>query len=283
MWPPPSFHFLAAPQSTDTLLTPKNHRIMAKIVGVSGTMYGKAAGFVYYKGEDGLTNFRAYQPKVANPRTDLQILQRAKMNTVGQFSALCPAALLSPLGKGTKRKNRSAFSRNLLYKATAELVEGGAKASIAPEDVIFSKGSQQLLTEASTPVVDESSVSVTLTPNIPTELLGRYGERIVVAILDAATNEQYDAVIFKDTTIETNTAQTVDLDISGVPLQQGQTVVVWRMAFRLAAAAAGLSGDGIHIGTDGITATIGSSSTRITVDEWGRTVHVATVPFAAGV
>lgn len=255
---------------------------MAKFIGLVGSGSGKAGNFVFSKGEDGTTIARAYQPKVSNPRTDLQILQRAKMNTVGQFSALCPAALLAPLGKGTKRNNRSAFSRNLLYKATAELVDGGAKAAIAPKDVIFSKGSQQLLTEASTPVVDENSVSVTLTPNIPTELLGRYGERIVVAILDASTNEQYDAVLYKDTTIETNTAQTVDLDISGVPLQQGQTVVVWRMAFRLAAAAAGLSGDGIHIGTDGITATIGSSSTRITVDEWGRTVHVATVPFTTG-
>lgn len=255
---------------------------MAKFTGLVGTGSGKAGNFVFSKGEDGQTIARAYQPKVANPRTDLQIMQRAKMNTVGQFSALCPAALLAPIGKGTKRKNRSAFSRNLLVKANAKLVEGGAKAYFSPEDVVFSMGSQQLLTEASTPVVVENSVSVTLTPNIPTELLGRYGERIVVAILDASTNDQYDAVIYKDVTIDTNTAQTVQLDIRGVALEQGQTVVVWRMAFRLAAASAGLAGDGIHISSDGISASIGSSSTRITVDEWGRTVHVATVPFVAG-
>lgn len=245
-------------------------------------MYGKAAGFVYYKGEDGLTNFRAYQPKVSNPRTDLQVLQRAKMNLVGQFSALCPAALIAPIGKGTKRKNRSYFASNLLTKASAQLVDGGATASINPVDVQFSKGAQTLLSEAATPVVDEQSVTVTLTPNIPEDLLGRYGERIVVAIMDAATNQLYDAVLYADQLFTANTAQTVELDIAGVPLQQGQTVVVWRMAYRLAPVAAGLHGDGIHIASNAITASIGSSSTSVTIDEWGNTVHVATIPFVAG-
>ena len=244
-------------------------------------MYGKAAGFVYYKGEDGLTNFRAYQPKVSNPRTDLQVLQRAKMNVVGQFSALCPAALLSPLGKGTKRKNRSYFASNLLTSATAELVEGGATASFDPADVKFSKGAQNLLSESDTPVVDEQKVTITLSPNIPEDLLGRYGERIVVAILDASTNQQYDAVLYTDHLFTTNTAQTVEVDIAGVPLEQGQTVVVWRMAYRLAPVAAGLHGDGIHIATNAITASIGSSSTNVTIDEWGNTVFVASVPFVA--
>lgn len=244
-------------------------------------MYGKAAGFVYYKGEDGLTNFRAYQPKVANPRTDLQVLQRAKMNVVGQFSALCPAALLAPLGKGTKRKNRSYFASHLLVNTTASLVDEHAVASFDPADVQFSKGAQALLSVAETPVVEENQVTIALTPNVPDALLGRYGERIVVAILDASTNQQYDAVLFKDIIISANTAQTVEIDISGVPLEVGQTVVVWRMAYRLAPVAAGLHGNGIHIATNAITATIGSSSTTVTIDEWGNTVHVATVPFVA--
>lgn len=245
-------------------------------------MYGKAAGFVYYKGEDGITNFRAYQPKVSNPRTDLQVLQRAKMNLVGQFSALCPAALLAPIGKGTKRKNRSYFSSNLLTKATAQLVEGGATASFDPADVQFSKGSQAILSTAATPVVDEQTITLTLTPNIPDDLLGRYGERIVVGILDASDNQQYDAVLYTDHLFTTNTAQTVEVDIAGVPLEVGQTVVVWRMAYRLAPVAAGLHGDGIHISTNAISASIGSSSTNVTIDEWGNTIHVATVPFVAG-
>lgn len=255
---------------------------MAKLVGVSGAMFGKAAGFVFYKGDDGLTNVRAYQPKVSNPRTDLQVLQRAKMNVVGQFSALCPSALLAPLGKGTKRKNRSYFASNLLVKSTASLVDEHAVASFNPADVQFSKGAQTLLSTAATPVVDESSVTIALTPNVPEDLLGRYGERFVVAIMDAATNQQYDAVVFTDHLFTANTAQSVTLDISGVPLEEGQTVVVWRMAYRLAPVAAGLHGDGIHIASNAITASIGSSSTTVTVDEWGNTVHVATVPFAAG-
>lgn len=245
-------------------------------------MFGKAAGFVYYKGEDGMTNFRAYQPKVANPRTDLQVLQRAKMNVVGQFSALCPAALLAPLGKGTKRKNRSYFTSRLLVNSTASLVDEHAVASFDPSVVQFSKGSQALLSEASTPVVDESSVTITLTPNVPQELLGRYGERIVIAILDASTNKQYDNVLFTDHLITVNEPQTVTLDISGIPLEVGQTVVAWRMSYRLAPVAAALHGDGIHIADNAITATVGSSATTVTVDEWGNTVHVATVPFAAG-
>lgn len=256
---------------------------MAKFIGLVGTGSGKAGNFVFSKGDNGQTIARAYQPKVSNPRTDLQVLQRAKMNVVGQFSALCPAALLSPLGKGTKRKNRSYFASNLLVKATASLVDEHAVASFSPTDVQFSKGAQALLSEAATPVVDENSVTVTLTPNIPEDLLGRYGERIVVAILDASTNQQYDAVLYTDHLFTTNTAQTVELDIAGVPLEEGQTVVVWRMAYRLSPVAAGLHGDGIHIATNAITAAIGSSSTTVTIDEWGNTVHVATVPFAAGV
>lgn len=254
---------------------------MAKFIGLVGTGSGKAGNFVFSKGDNGTTVARAYQPKVSNPRTDMQVLQRAKMNVVGQFSALCPAALLSPLGKGTKRMNRSHFASNLLTKATANLVEGGATASFNPADVQFSKGAQNLLSTASTPVVDEQSVTVTLTPNIPEDLIGRYGERIVVAILDSATNQQYDAVLYADHLFTTNTVQTVELDIAGVALQQGQTVVVWRMAYRLAPVAAGLHGDGIHIATNAITASIGSSSTNVTIDEWGNTVYVASVPFVA--
>lgn len=256
---------------------------MANFIGLVGTGSGKVGNFVFSKGEDGKTIARAYQPKVYNPRSDLQVLQRAKMNVVGQFSALCDPALIAPLGQGTKRKNRSRFNKILLDKSIARLVDGGATASFVPADVQFSKGSQNLLSSAATPVVDEQSVKVTLTPNIPEDLIGRYGERIVVAILDDSTNQKYDALFYTDHLFATNTQQTVEIDISGVPISLGQTVVVWRMAYRLSPVAAGIHGDGIHIATNAITAAIGSNTTSVTVDEWGNTVHVATVPFVAGV
>lgn len=253
---------------------------MAKFIGLVGTGSGKAGNFVFSKGDNGDTIVRAYQPKVSNPRTELQVLQRAKMNVVGQFSALCPAALLAPLGKGTKRKNRSYFASKLLVSTTAQFDGEIATASFDPEDVIFSKGSQAILSTAAAPVVTQDAVKVTVTPNIPQDMLGRYGERFVVAILDQTGNSLYDNVLFVDHLFSTNQEDTITVDITGIPLEEGQTVVVWRMSYRLAPVAAGLYGDGIHIATNAITATIGSNSTAVTIDEWGNTVHLATVPFS---
>lgn len=253
---------------------------MAKFQGFIGSGRGKAGNIVFSKGPNGTTIAKAYQPQVKNPRTDPQLLQRGKMNVVGQFSALCTPALLAPMGMGSKLANRSAFTRSLLHVTTATMAEGGGvNASFAPSDVKFSRGTEELRTTAGEPVVTASSITLTLTPtNFPAELIDNYGERIVVGILDDEDNAKWDRVVYLDHIVTSDSAQQVTIDIAGLPLEDGQTVVVWRLPFTLISGATGAFGMDIHIDDSRITAILATSSTTL-VRQWGETTTVAIVPF----
>lgn len=255
---------------------------MAKFQGFIGTGRGKAGNLVFAKGDNGETIARAYQPQVKNPRTAPQLRQRSKMNVVGQFSALVPASLIAPLGMGGQRRNRSEFSRLLLNSASVTFSDGNYLAKFDPADVKFSKGTAELMTTAATPVVNADKVTVTLTTsNVPAEMLGNYGERIVVGILDDEDNALYDSIHYIDHIVTSNT-NTEDVVVNlNHPLDDGQTVVVWRMAYHLNAAGASVASKDIYIGEDDkITAIMETSSTSL-VAHWGETYVVGIVPFVA--
>ena len=74
---------------------------MAKIVGFVGTGSGRVGNVVLSKGPNGLTISRSYQPIVANPRTDAQLNQRAKVNLAGRVSKLVPTQALTGLSMGS--------------------------------------------------------------------------------------------------------------------------------------------------------------------------------------
>lgn len=253
---------------------------MAKFQGFIGTGRGKAGNLVFAKGDNGETIARAYQPQVKNPRTAPQLRQRSKMNVVGQFSALVPASLIAPLGMGGQRRNRSEFSRMLLNAAEVTFSDGNYVASFNPEDVKFSKGTAELLTTADTPVVSATKATITLTTsNVPAEMLGNYGERIVVGILDDESNALYDSIRYVDHVVLSNT-NTEDVVVNfNHPLEDGQTIVVWRIAYHLNAAGAAVASKDIYIGEDDkITAIMATSATSL-VSHWGETYVVGIVPF----
>lgn len=253
---------------------------MAKFQGFIGTGRGKAGNLVFAKGDNGETIARAYQPQVKNPRTASQLRQRSKMNVVGQFSALVPASLIAPLGMGGQRRNRSEFSRILLNAADVTFTDGNYVAKFDPAAVKFSKGTAELMTTADTPVVSERKVTITLTTtNIPSEMLGNYGERIVVGIIDDENNALYDSIRYVDHVVQSNT-NTEDVVVNlNHPLDDGQTVVVWRMAYHLNAAGASVASKDIFLGDDDkITALMETSSTSL-VAHWGETYVVGIVPF----
>lgn len=256
---------------------------MAKFQGIIGTGRGKAGNLVFAKGDNGETIARAYQPQVKNPRTASQLRQRSKMNVVGQFSALVPASLIAPLGMGGQRRNRSEFSRILLNAADVTFTEGNYVAKFAPAAVKFSKGTAELLTTAADPVVATNKVTITLTTsNVPDEMLSSYGERIVVGVLDDDSNALYDSIHYIDHIVTSNTnTETVVVNFNR-PLEDGQTVVVWRMAYHLNAAGASVASKDIFLGDDNkITALMETSSTSL-VSHWGDTYVVGIVPFVPG-
>lgn len=255
---------------------------MAKFQGFIGTGRGKAGNLVFAKGDNGETIARAYQPQVKNPRTNPQLRQRSKMNVVGQFSSLVPASLIAPLGMGGQRRNRSEFARRLLKAAEVTYSDGNYVASFDPADVKYSQGTAELITTAADPVVDARKVTITLnTSNIPAEMLGNYGERIVVGVLDDESNALYDSIRYVDHIVLGNSG-TEDVVINfNHPLEDGQTVVVWRMAYHLNAAGASVASKDIYIGDDDkITALMQTSSTSL-VAHWGETYVVGIVPFVA--
>lgn len=257
---------------------------MAKFQGFIGTGRGKAGNLVFAKGDNGETIARAYQPQVKNPRTAPQLMQRSKMNVVGQFSALVPSALIAPLGMGGQRRNRSEFSRRLLNAADVTFTDGNYVAKFKPADVKFSNGTAELMTTASDPVVDALKVTIVLTTsNIPAEMLGKYGERIVVGVIDDESNALYDSIRYIDHIVTSNTnTETVVVNFNH-PLEDGQTVVVWRMAYHLNSAGASVASKDIFIGDDDkITALMETSSTTL-VARWGETYVVGIVPFVPNV
>lgn len=92
---------------------------MAKSTNGVGVLSGKAGAFVYQpnKGDKKYPQIvRAYQPNVANPKTEAQTTQRAKMNVAGQISSLASKGVLTGFG-GRARANRSRFVSHLLTVA----------------------------------------------------------------------------------------------------------------------------------------------------------------------
>ena len=254
---------------------------MAKFQGFIGTGRGKAGNLVFAKGDNGETIARAYQPQVKNPRTAPQLMQRSKMNVIGQFTALVDPALIAPLGMGGQRRNRSEFNRTLLNAASVTFTDGNYVAKFNPADVKFSHGTAELMTTAATPVVAANKVTVTLTTsNIPAEMLGSYGERIVVGVLDDENNALYDTIRYIDHIVTSNTNTEAVVVNLNHPLEVGQTVVVWRIAYHLNASGASVASKDIFIGEDDkITALIKTSPTSL-VSHWGETYIVGIVPFA---
>jgi hypothetical protein len=64
--------------------------------GVLGTMTGKVGGVVGRTWK-GINTVAAYQPNVSNPRTNLQVAQRAKMAAITLFASQINTSIIKPL------------------------------------------------------------------------------------------------------------------------------------------------------------------------------------------
>lgn len=253
---------------------------MAKIRGIAGGINGRAGEMVFSKGDNGSTIMKRYQPVVRNPRTSGQLAQRAKMNCVGQFVGLCSNALLKPLAMGSNRMNRADLSSRLLK--VANVVKNGEKyiASFSPSAVKFAHGNQSALTTIDSVVVEDTKVTITATPGVDASMLNKYGDRFVLGILSDSGNSLYDSITFTDHVVTTNTEQTIVMNLNQ-PLDEGQTVVVWRVPFVLNDGTTSVYGQNIYIGDAAMSAALATNSNAL-VAHWGDTYVVGIVPFAEG-
>lgn len=202
---------------------------MAKIVGFVGTGSGRVGNVVLSKGPNGLTISRSYQPIVANPRTDAQLNQRAKVNLAGRVSKLVPAQAISGLSMGSNRLNRSEFLANLIKSCVVSKVAGVWQASVLPEKVIFSHGTQ-------TPAATMGNIALTATTvtlplsNVTAD--GQHGERVVVMVLNGDIDGYYKRCQFLDVIYTENQASVV-INMT-TPLEEDEMVLVYRCPFALA-------------------------------------------------
>lgn len=241
-------------------------------------MRGKAGNLVFCKGEKGVTYARAYQPQVANPKTQNQTDQRGKVNLVGRMSQVTPAAAIVSMGSN-KRNARSMFNKNLLQAAIIDVDGVGNRvAKIGPADIIFSRGGQALKASISTPAATtatELTIGLTLADST---LAGKYGERIVVAVVDPADKGGYSMVLYKDIVFDNTTAQTMSMNY-GTSIADQTMVCVYRCPFVLTDGGASQRYESIaNDGTD-IIAKLLESNSSSNVRDWGMSELAATEVF----
>lgn len=201
---------------------------MAKIVGFVGTGSGRVGNVVLSKGPNGLTISRSYQPVVANPRTDAQLNQRAKVNLAGRVSKLVPSQALTGLSMGSNKLNRTEFLSNLIKSCVVTKVAGVWTASVLPEKVVFSHGNQTPSATMGDIALTANSVTLPLS-NVTAD--NQHGERVVVMVLNGDVEGYYKRCQFMDV-IYTEKQTSIVLNLA-YPLEDEEMVLVYRCPFSL--------------------------------------------------
>lgn len=201
---------------------------MAKIVGFVGTGSGRVGNVVLSKGPNGLTISRSYQPIVANPRTDPQLSQRAKINLAGRVSKIVPSQALSGLSMGSNRLNRQEFLASLIKSCVVSKVSGVFQASVLPEKVVFSHGTEVPVATMGSIALTSSTVTLPLS-NVTAD--GQHGERVVVMVMNGDIDGYYKRCQFMDVIYTENQASIV-MNLA-MPLEDGEMVLVYRCPFAL--------------------------------------------------
>lgn len=217
---------------------------MAKVTKMVGNFRGRVGGLVYSKGEGAENYVRAYQPQVFNPKSDAQVDQRAKMNLIGRLSQVTPKNVLIGMG-GSGRMRRSAFNANLLNMAIIDRSAPGiVSAQLDPANIVFSRGAEAMSASVSTPAaVTATQVGLSLTLS-NAELANKYGERIVVAVIDPEDKGGYSFLRTTEVLFANTTAVAITIPF-GTTIVDETMVAVYRLPFVL-------SEDGQSMVTEGL-------------------------------
>lgn len=171
---------------------------MAKTPMGLGQFSGKVGGVIFavYNGEQIV---RQYQPKVSNPKSRKQQLQRAKGNLVGRISQIVPWQILQGMGQN-RRERRANFLRTTLNLASASPVADNLRnisATLTDENFIFSRGSVVPTIGIASMSSTASSISIVLS-----KLSGASDSdfdasgALVVAVLKSADG-RYESIFYR--------------------------------------------------------------------------------------
>ena len=112
---------------------------MAKASNGLGKFSGKLGGAVFVI-RNGKQIVREYNPRPSNPKSALQLQQRAKGNLAGRITKFVPKTAIAGLGVNAERR-RSRFNHLLLKGANVTMIGDDYSAKIPWENLIFSEGS----------------------------------------------------------------------------------------------------------------------------------------------
>jgi hypothetical protein len=94
---------------------------------------------------------------------------------------------------------------------------GSVVAQIAPEDIIFSRGAEPLRATAGMIAATATQATTTVTLQ-DAEYAGKYGERLVLAIIDPEQKGGYSYLMYQDILLDNTTAQTVQFNLPTTPI-----------------------------------------------------------------
>lgn len=204
---------------------------MAKSTNGLGQFRGKMGGVVFSV-RNGQQIVRTYQPAVSNPKTTLQMLQRAKMNLVGQLSSIMPKEVLIGLGNSAPAR-RARFLKLNLLKTTASITEGSTiRAKLANSDLVLSEGSIVPVIAASAVDALASAISVTLRilTGFASDVVESSGAIVVAIVQD--TNGVYEYVNYRFVQSSEITEETLQVVFPHNAGEGGYYVDVYIVPFR---------------------------------------------------
>ena len=156
---------------------------------------------------------RIHRDTIANPRTNLQMLQRAKVNLAGQVSRIVSKEMITGLAGGSASARRSVFMKELLAATSSSIDRLGAiTASLPAAKISFSHGDAELNGITLTPVYSATQsstlvINAAAADTADSDVLSAQSANIVILLLDPTTG-RYDNARLENVVLPTTAGQT---------------------------------------------------------------------------
>ena len=167
---------------------------MAKASNGLGKFSGKLGGAVFVI-RNGKQIVREYNPRPTNPKSALQLQQRAKGNLAGRISSFVPKAAIFGLGTNAIER-RSRFNKIILDAAQVKLIDNEYQAKVPWENVLFSEGSviRTVRSAGSSANANTVEVQFVRVSSIPDDVYAASMSRIVVMVYDTRSQQLVEVV-----------------------------------------------------------------------------------------
>ena len=252
---------------------------MAKASNGLGKFSGKLGGAVFVI-RNGKQIVREYNPRPSNPKSALQLQQRAKGNLAGRITSFVPKTAIAGLGVNAERR-RARFNQLILKGAQVSLIGDDYSAKIPWESVKFSEGSviSPFFLLKITPAVNDVQVSLRGLSSevISADAYASLNARLVAMVYDTTSQNLVEVA----TKVATKPTQGADA-VTRIPVvhPQGYTVAVFLIPFS--------SADGTAVSVDAglagksdeeIAASLSVNDNAVTF-EYGNSVFLGQGTFA---